>query len=184
MAVFLIPRREVNGQIADSSMMACQSQCEVSCFVAGPDKVEQSRGALRLFRQNLGIMPAGRITSIQGNMAPTIVFLLLASAVAFTFLPAFVLWLYAGMSVLTFVVYAFDKSAARNRQPRTRERTLHGLAVCCGWPGAMLAQQLLRHKSSKRSFLTVFWLTFAANVTVLAYVLSPYGAWLRLSVRV
>lgn len=117
-------------------------------------------------------------------MAPTIVFLLIATAIALAFVPAFLLWLYAGMSVLTFVVYAIDKSAARARRPRTPEKTLHALAVCCGWPGAMLAQQLLRHKSSKRSFLTMFWMTFAANITVLAYVLSPYGAWLRMSVRV
>ena len=34
----------------------------------------------------------------------------------------------------------------------------------CGWPGALLAQQVLRHKTSKTSFIAVFWLTILVNV--------------------
>ena len=65
------------------------------------------------------------------------------------------LWLaavYAVMSVVTFVVYAWDK------------RTLHLLELLCGWPGAMVAQNLIRHKSRKVSFRVVFWLMVALNV--------------------
>jgi uncharacterized membrane protein YsdA (DUF1294 family) len=36
--------------------------------------------------------------------------------------------------------------------------------LACGWPGALLAQQLLRHKSSKQAFVAVFWATVIANV--------------------
>jgi uncharacterized membrane protein YsdA (DUF1294 family) len=75
---------------------------------------------------------------------------------------------YLAMSVLAFVFYALDKSAARRGARRTPERTLHGLALLGGWPGAWLAQRVLRHKSAKASFQAVFWLTVVLNLLVLA----------------
>ena len=33
-------------------------------------------------------------------------------------------------------------------------------------PGALLARRLLWHKTSKRSFVTIFWLTVVANLAV------------------
>jgi uncharacterized membrane protein YsdA (DUF1294 family)/cold shock CspA family protein len=75
-----------------------------------------------------------------------------------------VLVVYIGLSLVTFLAYAVDKSAAINGRWRTPEKTLHLLSVAGGWPGALLAQQLLRHKCSKPSFLAVFWITVAANV--------------------
>ncbi|MFM2262519.1 MAG: hypothetical protein RI959_1195 [Pseudomonadota bacterium] len=71
---------------------------------------------------------------------------------------------YAVVSVLAFFAYAFDKAAAVRRGWRTQENTLHLLGLAGGWPGALLAQQLLRHKSSKPSFVAVFWVTVALNV--------------------
>lgn len=38
-----------------------------------------------------------------------------------------------------------------------------------GWPGALAAQRLFRHKSSMREFLFMFWLTVFLNVAALAY---------------
>lgn len=116
-------------------------------------------------------------------MIPSLFLAILAAAVAFGFVNAFLLWLYLAMSVVTFGAYALDKSAARNRQWRTPENTLHMLSLMGGWPGAMLAQQMLRHKSAKRSFLAVFWLTMTANIAVLAFILSPYGTWLSASLN-
>ena len=81
--------------------------------------------------------------------------------------PPSTLWIaaaYAGMSLLTFIIYAIDKAAARAQRRRTPESTLHLLALACGWPGALLAQQWLRHKSVKQPFRTVFWLTVVINV--------------------
>lgn len=71
---------------------------------------------------------------------------------------------YLVMSLLCFATYAWDKSAARAGRWRTRESTLLMLGLLCGWPGALLAQQLLRHKSAKVSFLWMFWVTVALNV--------------------
>ena len=90
--------------------------------------------------------------------------------------PKQVLWLYLVFSFITFIVYAIDKSAARRDAWRTKENTLHLLALCGGWPGAMIAQQTLLHKSSKTSFRFVFWVTVILNCGVYVWVLTPDGA--------
>ena len=76
------------------------------------------------------------------------------------------------MSLFTFYMYAKDKSAARNRTWRTKENTLHLLALFCGWPGAFMAQRMLRHKSSKQPFRLIFWLTVILNIGVCAGLVS------------
>lgn len=91
-------------------------------------------------------------------------------------IPVVILWLYLGMSILSLGMYAMDKSAARKGDQRTPENTLHALSLLGGWPGAMFAQQLLRHKSRKTSFRVVFWLTMLMNTAALVYLLSPYGS--------
>ena len=91
-------------------------------------------------------------------------------------LPPLVFGLYLGLSVLTFIAYAIDKSAARNHQSRTRESTLHMLGLIGGWPGALLAQQVLRHKSKKESFRMTFWWTVVVNCGAFGWLLSPSGA--------
>lgn len=83
--------------------------------------------------------------------------------------PAELLAYYVAISLLTLLVYAWDKGAARRRAWRVRESTLHGLALLGGWPGAWLAQVWLRHKSRKQPFRTYFWLTVAGNLAVLAW---------------
>ena len=74
-----------------------------------------------------------------------------------------IVMIYGVMSLLTFIAYALDKSAAQSGQWRTKESTLHYLAILGGWPGAYLAQKYLRHKSKKKSFLTIFWVTVVFN---------------------
>lgn len=89
--------------------------------------------------------------------------------------PAWLALVYAGLSVVTFVAYAMDKSAAVQGQWRTPESTLHILSLAGGWPGALLAQQVLRHKSTKAPFRAVFWLTVLGNVAGFVWLASPYG---------
>jgi uncharacterized membrane protein YsdA (DUF1294 family)/cold shock CspA family protein len=88
-------------------------------------------------------------------------------------LPAALWGTYMAMSLATFIVYAGDKRAASKMQQRVPERTLHLLALGCGWPGALLAQQLLRHKSSKPAFLRRFWMTVAANISIFVLLATP-----------
>jgi len=67
-------------------------------------------------------------------------------------------------SMITFLAYALDKSAARQGRWRISEAKLHFLGLACGWPGALLAQQLLRHKSSKPAFVSSYWTTVVVNI--------------------
>jgi uncharacterized membrane protein YsdA (DUF1294 family)/cold shock CspA family protein len=92
--------------------------------------------------------------------------------------PLEILWLYLGASFLSFIVYKLDKMAAQRGGQRTPENTLHLLALIGGWPGALYAQQLLRHKSSKESFRFVFWITVLLNLAALGTLVSGHGTWL------
>jgi uncharacterized membrane protein YsdA (DUF1294 family) len=80
---------------------------------------------------------------------------------------------YAAVSAITLLVYAIDESAARRGTWRTPERTLHLLALAGGWPGALLAQQLLRHKTTKLPFRITFWTTVILNVAGFLWFCSP-----------
>ena len=94
---------------------------------------------------------------------------------------AWVASLYAVLSLITFFAYWKDKAAALAGRWRTPESTLHALTVLGGWPGAILAQQWLRHKSSKAQFQLIFWLTVVLNVAALVWLHSPWGReWLAL----
>ena len=87
--------------------------------------------------------------------------------------PLWVLFLYVGVSIVTFALYAIDKSAARLRQRRVAETSLILLGMLGGWPGAILAQQLLRHKTAKPSFRAVFWTSVLINVFVFVTINAP-----------
>jgi uncharacterized membrane protein YsdA (DUF1294 family) len=61
-------------------------------------------------------------------------------------------------SVLAFALYARDKYQARNDGWRTPEKVLHAAELLGGWAGALLAQQVFRHKTRKASYQVLFWL--------------------------
>jgi uncharacterized membrane protein YsdA (DUF1294 family) len=71
---------------------------------------------------------------------------------------------YALMSVVAFAVYGIDKQRAVRRDWRIREATLQLVALFGGWPGAWLAQRVFHHKTSKSSFMIVFWAIVALHV--------------------
>ncbi|MET3998561.1 cold shock and DUF1294 domain-containing protein [Marinobacterium sp. MBR-109] len=79
------------------------------------------------------------------------------------------------LSIWTFIVYAIDKSAAQADRRRTPESTLHLLALLGGWPGALCAQNMLRHKSRKAAFRTTFWWTVILNVGLMGFLVSAPG---------
>ena len=88
--------------------------------------------------------------------------------------PDMVLIAYGVLSVATFLGYWRDKSAAR--------RTLQALALLGGWPGALLAQRWLRHKTKKTSFQIVFWLAVLLHMVVVAGICWSWrNGWFPLS---
>ncbi|MBA6303504.1 DUF1294 domain-containing protein [Colwellia sp. MB02u-14] len=106
-----------------------------------------------------------------------IIFLITIIAVYFFGLfPKYLLLGYLGMIVITFFAYALDKSAAKRGGWRTQESTLHLFSLFGGWAGAAIAQQLLRHKSSKKAFQNVFWITLTINIGALIWLYSSSGA--------
>ncbi|WP_104136711.1 MULTISPECIES: DUF1294 domain-containing protein [unclassified Cryobacterium] len=78
--------------------------------------------------------------------------------------PLWVAGLYLAASLVCFVLYLVDKRRAGTARRRVSERTLLLWGFVGGWPGAILAQQIARHKTQKRSFRRAFWLTVVANV--------------------
>lgn len=90
-------------------------------------------------------------------------------------LPALVGIAYAALSLITFVAYAFDKSAAKSGGRRTPESTLLMLGLAGGWPGALIAQQTLRHKSKKAAFRAIFWVSVLINCGVFLWLLTESG---------
>ena len=90
-------------------------------------------------------------------------------------LPFPVLFAYLTGSCVTYLAYTFDKAAALQGKWRTSERALHFLSLVGGWPGAMLAQATLRHKTQKQSFRLAYWVTVVLNCAALAWLLSPTG---------
>lgn len=106
-----------------------------------------------------------------GMLVGSIGLILFAAAWFARALPAVVPLLYAAMSLVTYVLYAMDKSSAQHNQWRIQESTLHLFAFLGGWPGALFAQDHLRHKSLKAEFRFVFWITVVLNFLALAWLL-------------
>jgi uncharacterized membrane protein YsdA (DUF1294 family)/cold shock CspA family protein len=84
--------------------------------------------------------------------------------------------LFLVFSVLTFLLYAADKAAAKQNSGRVPERVLHILSSLGGWPGALVAQHTLHHKTRKVSFQITFWATVLLNCAAFAWTFTPKGA--------
>lgn len=100
----------------------------------------------------------------------------LLAAVFAKLLPAELFGLYFFTSTLAFIMYWYDKSAARTSRWRTAESTLHAVDLLGGWPGSLIAMEVFRHKSRKASFRLVFWITVIVNCGFLVWLASADGA--------
>ncbi|EDA1403079.1 DUF1294 domain-containing protein [Salmonella enterica] len=79
-------------------------------------------------------------------------------------------------NVLTLAIYGIDKTAARKTWRRVPESTLLVFGIVGGWPGAIVGQQLFRHKTQKQPFKTYFIVSVIVSivVTVAIYRLYPF----------
>ena len=64
---------------------------------------------------------------------------------------------YGLMSLFAFGFYWSDKRRAQTDQRRISENSLHLFELLGGWPGALLAQQIFRHKTRKLPFQFLCW---------------------------
>jgi uncharacterized membrane protein YsdA (DUF1294 family)/cold shock CspA family protein len=90
----------------------------------------------------------------------------------FTKVPTIIALAYGAMSVLAILLYGVDKSAAVNNRWRIQESTLQFVGLVGGWPGALFAQDVFRHKSKKAEFQFTFWVTVVFNCIGLAWLLA------------
>ena len=134
--------------------------CAVKAILAGdrlPQKTKRKNGSL--------------------SVISAVFFLIIVGLSVFTAkIPLLILALYIIASLLTFIIYAVDKTAAKQGAWRIPEGNLHLLSLAGGWPGALVAQQKLRHKSTKQSFRSVFWVTVLLNCGAFVWLLTPSGA--------
>jgi uncharacterized membrane protein YsdA (DUF1294 family)/cold shock CspA family protein len=93
-------------------------------------------------------------TSIYGLLFTAIPFLLSLYIIKTTYYP---FALYSVASLVCFFSYRSDKRKATSGSWRIPESKLHLLELIGGWPGALIAQQTLRHKTRKLSFQLTFW---------------------------
>jgi uncharacterized membrane protein YsdA (DUF1294 family)/cold shock CspA family protein len=80
-----------------------------------------------------------------------------------------ILVLYLSISLITFLVYRHDKIKAKKHEWRTPEKKLHFFSLIGGWPGALIAQRRLHHKSRKQSFRVIFFLTVILNISAISF---------------
>lgn len=140
---------------------------------------KDERGRLRAINAILGsdTLPGKRVARglIPAVILAGLFFAALGRSVYVGDLPDLILIVYSAASIVTFLAYALDKYAARTARWRTPERILHLLALIGGWPGALIAQQTLRHKSRKVRFRVVFWLTVLLNCASLVWLHTSDG---------
>ncbi|UJF21575.1 DUF1294 domain-containing protein [Shewanella sp. OMA3-2] len=102
---------------------------------------------------------------------------LLAVGYGFYALSPWVIGVFVGLNLLSFIVTWYDKrvathnqqastnpSSTSNQRSRISEKTLYIYALLGGWPAAIIAQQHFRHKTQKNAFKYRFWLSIFANI--------------------
>ncbi len=82
-----------------------------------------------------------------------------------------IVW-YVIASAAVFALYGRDKRAAQRGRWRTPENTLHLMSLLGGWPGALIARRVFRHKTRKQPFRAIFWATVIVNLAMLLWLLG------------
>ena len=119
--------------------------------------------------------PAGRRGLGVALAVVVLFFALLGVLVALDRAPAWLFAPYGVFSLMAFVMYQADKSAAVGGRWRVPESNLLAVGLVGGWPGALVAQRAFRHKTTKQPFRTAFWCSVAANLAVLGFLLLARG---------
>ena len=73
-------------------------------------------------------------------------------------------YLFLALSLLTFLLFGFDKNAARTNQWRVPEKVLLGLSILGGAAGGLLGMLTFRHKTRKNYFWVVLIASACAHL--------------------
>ena len=84
----------------------------------------------------------------------------------------FVVFQLVSINLVTVLAYYVDKRAARKGAWRVPEANLHTLEFLGGWPGALLAQKIFRHKTKKQSYQTSFMLVVAFELAIIYFIIK------------
>ena len=74
------------------------------------------------------------------------------------------------INLVTIIAYGTDKRAAIRGDWRVPEMQLHTLGLLGGWVGAFVAQKIFHHKTKKKSYQSLFWLTLIIQLTAVYYI--------------
>lgn len=148
---------------------------EFLLYELGKDDKGRARAANVVFVNNEVKTPTPGRGWLSATLGAFVFLCVVAVLVYFERLPVLVLGVYLVASAVSLIIYEVDKSAARNGDWRVRESLLLLIGLVGGWPGALVAQKLLRHKSSKPSFQAAFWFTVVVNCAVLVVMLRMGG---------
>ena len=96
---------------------------------------------------------------------PLIVVLLLILALTTTW-NFYWIWLIA-LSIITFLLYGYDKGQAKLGGLRVPEIVLHVLALMGGFPGGWLGRAVFRHKTRKLLFTVVLILSTLIHLGII-----------------
>ena len=127
----------------------------VSCILSRDAQGRKCAGKIRIERQR---DPGRPMPFLDALLLPPLLVLPLAS-----------IWLVSGSpwigiawismaSLMCWKIHGIDKQVAgKDGATRISETNLHGIELLGGWPGGLLAQVYLRHKSKKKSYQKNFW---------------------------
>ena len=141
---------------------------EVS-FEIATNSEEKQKAVRILFRGERDPKKMGKIFDFFYSILSCLFLICIGVLVFFKKLDPIILILFLLLSFITFLLYRQDKIKAKNDEWRIAENTLHFFSLIGGWPGALIAQRRLRHKSRKQSFLVVFYVTVILNISAVSF---------------
>jgi uncharacterized membrane protein YsdA (DUF1294 family)/cold shock CspA family protein len=101
-------------------------------------------------------------------VAAAVLITIVVAAIVMRRLPNWTAIVYLGAGVASICAYWIDKDAAESGGWRTREKTLHTIDLFGGIAGGLVAQALLRHKTSKPGFAAITTAILLIHVCALA----------------
>ena len=81
------------------------------------------------------------------------------------------------ISLITFVLFKKDKEKAKNGEMRTKEKTLLFFSAFGGGIGAFIGRIICKHKTDKKYFSIVIYLSLILEILILA--LFIYGGLIK-----